>query len=147
MFPCYTCGDAAGQVTAAVNNLQTNNANYNTFWLDIEGGTQYWSATKSSNQNFFIGLVNQAKSMRQKIGVYTSSNDWSVIMGNTYTAGSTYPLWYPHYQSTPDPSFNDFVPFAGWYSPFMKQYIGDSTICSTGLDVNWLPAANFTESF
>jgi len=147
MFPCYSCGDPAGQVTSAVNNLQNNHVNYTAFWLDIEGGTQYWSATKSNNQNFFVGLVNQAKSMHQKIGVYTSSSEWNGIMGNSYTGGSAYPLWYPHYQAPPDPSFNDFVAFAGWSSPFMKQYAGDTTACSTGVDLNWLPTANFTESF
>ena len=47
------------------------------------------------------------------------------------------PLWYAHYDK--DPSFNDWKSFAGWTQPYMKQYNGDVTLCSTDVDTNWRP--------
>ena len=106
MFPCYDCGDAEGQVSDTVSYLQSNNAKYTAFWLDIEG-TQYWSTVKSNNQDFFNSLVSEAQKLGQTIGVYTSESQWNSIMGGSFTAGSKFPLWYPHYQIPADPSFDD----------------------------------------
>ena len=54
---------------------------------------------------------------------------------------SDLPLWYPHYQTPHDPSFDDFTPFGGWTKPTIKQFwdaeIGFS--CSVGTDMNWSP--------
>mmetsp|Transcript_4056 Transcript_4056/g.9985 ORF Transcript_4056/g.9985 Transcript_4056/m.9985 type:complete len:144 (-) Transcript_4056:357-788(-) len=36
-FPCYKCGNAAGQVKSAVDYLKSYNAKWGTTWLDIEG--------------------------------------------------------------------------------------------------------------
>lgn len=54
---------------------------------DIEGGTTYWSSSTTTNQNFFQGLVTEAKSLGMSFGVYTSSSQWSPIMGSSYTGG------------------------------------------------------------
>ncbi len=37
------------------------------------------------------------------------------------------------------PNFNDFVPFAGWSHPAIKQYAGDVGLCSFDVDANWYP--------
>ena len=162
MFPCYDCGDAEGQVSDTVSYLQSNNAKYTAFWLDIEG-TQYWSTVKSNNQDFFNSLVSEAQKLGQTIGVYTSESQWNSIMGGSFTAGSKFPLWYPHYQIPADPSFDDFSSFAGWTSPAMKvcffflfvclggadvalmqQYSGDDTDCSVNLDQNYALSLKYT---
>lgn len=109
--------------------------------MDIEGGSDYWSTNIFTNQNFFEGLVNACESYGLQTGVYTSASQWEPIMGDSYTGGSKFPLWYAHYDDTP--SFYDFEPFGGWNSPSIKQYDGDITICSTGLDVNWSPTLDF----
>ena len=51
------------------------------------------------------------------------------------------PLWYAHYQTPPDPSFDDFVPFAGWTKPYTKQYADtDGGLCvGNDADINWRP--------
>ena len=69
-----------------------------------------------------------------KVGIYTSQSQWSEIMGSS-TIGSSYPLWYPHYDNKA--SFSDFVPFAGWKKPAIKQYEGDTTECSISVDKDW----------
>lgn len=67
-------------------------------------------------------------------GIYTSSSQWSPIAGGS-TALSKYPLWYPHYDSSP--SFSDFKSFGGWTKPAIKQYVGDASFCSAGWDKNF----------
>jgi len=135
MFPCPTCGNPAGQVADCVNNLKQNGVTYGMLWFDIEG-SQYWM-DQGSNQAFFNGLVAQAQAMGVVIGVYTSDSQWSPIMGDGFTAGSAFPLWYADYDG--DPSFNDFSPFAGWGAPAMKQYNGDVGACGFDIDQNWYP--------
>lgn len=104
-------------------------------WLDIEG-PQYWSSSVSANRNFFNGLVSELEKEGQVIGVYTSQSQWIPIMGD-WAGGSKFPLWYAHYDGVK--SFGDFSPFAGWSKPNMKQYAGDATLCSAGVDLTWYP--------
>lgn len=103
-------------------------------WLDIEGAG-YWHADKNRNREFFNGLIRGIKSAGVKVGVYSSTYQWGSIMGNDFTAGSPYPLWYAHYDNTPN--FNDFRPFGGWTKPAIKQYAGDHTLCGVGVDKNF----------
>ena len=133
MFPCPSCGNCGGQVQTAVGALNNNTASYRMFWLDIEG-PQYWSDA-SSNQNCFQDMVSAASSAGLSLGVYTSASQWNPIMGSGYTGGSSYPLWYAHYDGAKD--FSDFQPFGGWSSPTMKQYDGDTTMCGAGVDLNY----------
>jgi len=135
IFPCPTCGDGAGQATAAIQYLQSYNAKWGTVWLDIEG-PQYWYSDTGSNQAFFNDLVSGAQSAGATVGVYTSESQWVPIMGD-WNGGSSFPLWYAHYDDYQ--SFNDFSAFGGWSSPSMKQFEGDATLCGLGVDVNWYP--------
>jgi len=121
-----------------ITNLNNCGAKYGMVWLDIEG-TQYWTTSTSTNQNFFQGLVSELKTLGKTIGVYTSQSQWSPIMGSSYTGGSSYPLWYAHYESPPQPNFNDFVAFGGWTKPAMKQFQGTTTTCSASVDLSWYP--------
>jgi len=135
IFPCPTCGDPAGQVAQFVNNLRQNGANFGMVWFDIEGPA-YWM-DQGSNQAFFNAMVSQAQSMGVNLGIYTSESQWSPIMGDGFTAGSAFPIWYAHYDG--DQSFDDWSPFAGWSSPAIKQYEGSGTSCGFGVDYNWYP--------
>ncbi len=42
---------------------------------------------------------------------------------------------YAHYDNSA--SFSDFSSFGGWKSPHVKQYAGDTTQCSMGVDKNY----------
>eukprot|EP00042_Codosiga_hollandica_P023982 m.98181 g.98181 ORF g.98181 m.98181 type:complete len:219 (+) comp51387_c0_seq2:3-659(+) len=145
MFPDPTGGDPAGQVDNMLSYLSSHgihqgssgSGTYGMVWLDIEG-PQYWSTSTSTNQQFFQSLVSELKAKGQNIGVYTSDSQWVPIFGSKYTGGSSLPLWYAHYDN--NPSFSDFTAFAGWTKPTMKQYNGNTNLCSTsGLDLDYHP--------
>lgn len=103
-------------------------------WLDIEGAN-YWLGDLNKNREFFNGLLRGVKNTGIKAGVYSSSYQWGQIMGNGFTAGSSLPLWYAHYDNKPN--FSDFKPFGGWTKPAIKQYLGDVNLCGVGVDKNW----------
>lgn len=137
IFPCPTCSkSAATQINELVNYLNANckSAWSGRIWLDIEG-TQYWLSSTTSNQNWYKSFVDACKSVA-RCGVYTSKSQWSAIFGSTsFSYGSSLPLWYAHYDNVPN--FSDFSAFGGWTVPHAKQYAGDTTQCSMGVDKNY----------
>jgi len=140
IFPCPKCSSTgSAQVAACVNNLKScASTSWSAFlWLDIED-TSYWTTNTTTNRNFFESMVSGCNSAGIRCGVYTSQSQWTPIMGS-YNGGSSMKLWYPRYQSPPQPNFNEFTPFGGWNTPFAKQYVGDTTLCGVGVDLNWTP--------
>lgn len=154
IFPCYSCGNAAGQMDETIDYLAANGvkmlkrgelrepdpknatklaATYGMLWIDVEG-TQYWSSSPSNNVAFLKDMVNRGNERGVTIGIYSSASQWNPIMGGNTEFGS-YPLWYPHYDYSP--SFSDFSPFGGWSSPSIKQYAGTTSICSASVDKNY----------
>eukprot|EP01125_Pyxidicula_operculata_P000356 TRINITY_DN10403_c0_g1_i1.p1 TRINITY_DN10403_c0_g1~~TRINITY_DN10403_c0_g1_i1.p1 ORF type:complete len:217 (-),score=29.04 TRINITY_DN10403_c0_g1_i1:51-701(-) len=134
MFPCFSCGDPAGQVTNAVKYLQSNSVNFTTFWFDIEGAGTYWGPDPTANAQFFDTMMQTGSSLGINMGVYANWNSWPSIMGS-YSSASSLPLWYPHYDGSTDCS--DFQSFNGWSSPTMKQYSESGNDCSlSGYDIN-----------
>jgi len=152
IFPCYSCGNPSGQIDATISCLQAHKlsfmpraereayngtepigATYGMLWLDIEG-TQYWSSSTSNNVNFVSSMVNQAAARGVHLGIYSSASQWNPIMGGS-TKFSYLPIWYAHYDN--NPSFSDFSSFGGWTKPAIKQYAGDATVCSSGVDKNY----------
>ena len=81
-------------------------------------------------------------------GVYSSIHMWTSYMAdertpNACAVAADLPLWYPHYQTPPDPSFSDFVEFGGWPKPAAKQFYDGLTpggMCGAGVDNNWAPS-------
>eukprot|EP01088_Endostelium_zonatum_P001209 TRINITY_DN11507_c0_g1_i1.p1 TRINITY_DN11507_c0_g1~~TRINITY_DN11507_c0_g1_i1.p1 ORF type:complete len:229 (+),score=50.44 TRINITY_DN11507_c0_g1_i1:44-688(+) len=136
MFPCYSCGNPAGQMLSLVNHLSNGGARYGTIWVDIEGPGTYWGSSTYENTQFIAGLLAEGASSGATIGVYTSKSQWIPITGGA-TIGSNAPLWYAAYDGVQ--GFGDFVPFGGWNSPAMKQYRGNVASCGTGIDENWYP--------
>jgi GH25 family lysozyme M1 (1,4-beta-N-acetylmuramidase) len=117
LFPCFSCGNPAGQVSTLFNYLKSNNVRYGQIWLDIEGPGVYWGSSQSANANFFAAMASEARSLGINLGVYTSASQWNPIMGS-YTGGSAFPLWYAHYDGVQ--SFADFAAFGGWTRPNIK---------------------------
>jgi GH25 family lysozyme M1 (1,4-beta-N-acetylmuramidase) len=138
MFPCPTCSKSAStQMSELVSYLKSNCASAwsGRVWLDIEG-SQYWTGSTSSNKSWYQNLVNSCSTYGVRCGVYSSYYQWQAIFGSTsYSYGSNLPLWYAHYDN--NPSFSDFSAFGGWSSPHTKQYAGDVTLCSAGVDKNY----------
>ena len=142
IFPCPTCSKSAQtQMNELVSSIKSCGSAFSgKIWLDIEG-TQYWSSSLSTNQAFYKGLVDACKSSGYPCGVYTSASQWNAIFGSSFVYGNNLPLWYPHYESTPNPSFSDFKSFGGWTAPYGKQYAANTVVCSVGVDLNYMPYA------
>ena len=70
-------------------------------------------------------------------GIYASYYMWESIMGTAKScpdvAGTQ--LWYAHYDNKQ--TFSDYAPFGGWTKPAIKQYKGDTTLCSFGVDLDY----------
>ncbi len=141
LFPQPTgTKSASTQMGELVNYLNANcKASWSgRVWLDIEG-TSYWSTSYSTNKNFYQALVDSCAAHGVRCGVYSSYYQWQSIFGSTsYCYGSSNPLWYAHYDN--NPSFSDFSTFGCWSTPHAKQYVGDATVCSMGVDKNYSPA-------
>jgi len=108
--------------------------NYGTIWLDIE--IYQWN-DQGSNQQFITSMINAGQSAGATLGIYTSLNNWSQIVGADWSGASSLPLWYAHYDN--NPSFGDFSPFGGWNTPAIKQYQGDDSSCGISIDDDWYP--------
>lgn len=134
MFPCPKCGNAAGQVNSLVSSIKNNGLNVGMIWLDVEG-TQYWLGNAAKNRAFFNSLLAAAAKSGKKIGIYSSKYMWTSLFGNGYTSGGNYPLWYAHYDGKAN--FSDFSAFGGFKKPAIKQYVGDTTVCGRGVDLNF----------
>lgn len=138
MFPCRG-KSAADQVSQMVSSL--GSSNYGQIWLDIEtnpsSGCSWTGYSGTSNCQFVTDLVNAVKSHGKVPGIYSSYYMWEDIMGSakSCTGLGSVSLWYAHYDNSK--SFSDFSSFGGWSKPNIKQYKGDTTLCSAGVDMDF----------
>ncbi|CAL6027029.1 Glycosyl_hydrolase family 25 protein [Hexamita inflata] len=108
----------------------------NMIWLDIENIDLFYP-TQAQNQQFIAAMLSEMSNMlgANRVGVYSNWNQWSQIVGSSWTGAQPHQLWYPHYDNWQ--SFDDFQPFGGWTRPSIKQYLGDNPECSTHVDRNF----------
>jgi hypothetical protein len=138
-FPCPTCSSsAASQVSTMVNYIRSNcgSAWSGRMWLDIEG-TEYWTNSYSTNQQWYKSLVDATVSQNIVTGVYTSKYQWGSIFGSydwSYNPAN-YWVWYAHYDN--NPSYSDWAAFGGWTVPNAKQWLGDQSFCGANIDYDW----------
>lgn len=140
MFPCR--GKSG---TAQVNDLfsHVSPSLYGTVWIDVEtnpsSGCSWSGHSAASNCDFVTEIVKAIQSHGKIAGIYASLSMWNSIMGSQHACSglSSHPLWYAHYDK--NPSFSDFTSFGGWTKPYMKQYVGDTTLCGAGVDYNYHP--------
>jgi hypothetical protein len=143
LFPCPKCATTGEQqVDELVDYMKKSfiDDKVKMVWLDIEQ-SKYWLSTTTKNRNFFNSMLKGAAKNNLAVGIYTSKSQWEPIMGrgNSFTAGSKYPLWYAHYDKVPDFksfSYSRIGGYGGWKKPHMKQYRGDTTLCSFSVDKN-----------
>jgi GH25 family lysozyme M1 (1,4-beta-N-acetylmuramidase) len=137
MFPCRG-KSATAQVDQMIAGIPSNL--YGTVWIDVETNPSAgcgWGSDHAGNCNFLTETINRIKSHGKAAGVYASRYMWQTIMGSftACTGPASQPLWYAHYDNSA--SFSDFQAFGGWTKPHMKQYQGDTTLCSAGVDKNF----------
>ncbi|GMT10159.1 hypothetical protein PFISCL1PPCAC_1456, partial [Pristionchus fissidentatus] len=123
LFPCFAdgCGNGTDQVTKAVSALRTAGAYYvGTLWLDIEKFK--WSDDIQANRVFIQQMIDTARTLKVKVGIYTERIWWSMIVGD-WKGGWELPLWWAHYDK--QAAIGNFHPFGGWTSPTLHQFSGD----------------------
>ena len=136
MFPCPSCGNAAGQAKELKDYITSNSVNVGLIWLDIEG-TQYWLGDTTSNRNFMNEMASALDTQfgADKWQIYANKYQWTSIFGE-WTDYSHKQLWWAYYDYTADLTAN-WVNFCGWTKPAIKQYQGtDSSMCSMSIDHN-----------
>jgi len=137
MFPCVG-QSAANQANGLVDALTAANVTYGKVWLDIESNPSPgcgWST--ATGCTFFTDLLASLRARGVTVGTYASQYEWSITVGSSCTAGTSTPLWYAHYDGSPN--FNDFTPFGGWTTPTAKQYSGTGSLCGFSIDEDWHP--------
>jgi len=130
IFPCFKCGDPKGQVIATVTALKT--VPYNELWIDVE--RHQWG-TKEANRAFLSAMFDEAPKHGKPVGIYTSSAEWSVVVGNDWTAGAKFKLWWARWDNKQ--TLDNFQPFAGWTSCYIKQYSDEVRKCNIEYDCNY----------
>jgi len=145
VYICPVC-DSPGTTlaTTLVNVINSNNLNINYIWLDIElcPPSTCWP-NAADGVTYLQEVVSAFAANGLKVGFYSSSGEWPQCVG-TSTAFAQYPLWYAHFDGVA--AFSDeagFATFGGWSGNtiVMKQYVGDTTACSIGVDLDYYPTS------
>lgn len=130
IFPCFKCGNPRGQVRTTVNALKGQP--YHWIWLDVE--RHRWGS-KEANRRFLAEMFDEAPKHGKPVGIYTSSAEWSRVVGNDWSAGAKFKLWWPRWNKKQ--TLRDFQPFAGWRSCYIKQYFNERKACNIEFDCNY----------
>jgi len=139
MFPCRS-QSATTQVNSMLSGL--SGSSYGMVWIDVEENPSSgcgWGTDYTSNCNYVASIASALKAKGVSVGIYSSQYEWELVMGSrgACTSLKSYPLWYAHYDN--NPSMSDFTNygFGGWTKANIKQYAGDKTLCSVGVDLNY----------
>ncbi len=153
LFPCSFV-DPVAQVKGMLGNLTAVGARFGRVWLDIESNADpacAWRSDKKANCAWLQTLVAAVNATGVPLGIYTSIHEYELLMSDTAegcqlcTGKLCPPLWYPHYETPPQPNFSDFSPFGGWTAPTVKQFDDKAGApplppdCGVGVDANWAP--------
>ncbi|GMR58921.1 hypothetical protein PMAYCL1PPCAC_29116, partial [Pristionchus mayeri] len=123
LFPCFAsgCGNGTDQVNKSVSALRAAGARIGTLWLDIEKFA--WKEDKEENRVFIQQMIDAARELRMKVGIYTERIWWAEIVGD-WTGGAELPLWWAHWNK--ETSMDHFHSFGGWTAPTLHQISGDT---------------------
>jgi hypothetical protein len=122
--PNVPTGQAEGQVNNFLNSFAGKP--YSIVWIMVEIGG--WTADQGSNLAFLTDLTNAFRLKSTPIGISTSTNDWSSLIGSSNTCCSNLPLRYNSIGSS-STNFSDFKPFGGWTIPLVKKYSDNVSVC------------------
>jgi len=154
MFPSGTSSGTGKQqaqaVLGAIKGIPVGRV-----WIDVEGAppAHSWSSSTSANSKLFTDIASTLTAGGAKVGVYTQGWQWAAIMGNSFTGGKQFPVWYAEYGQQKSTSGADgtcqftgaaqslasFKPFGGWTQAYAKQYNGNCNKCGCSIDVNFAP--------
>ena len=121
---------------------ETLGKKYGMVWVDVETNPSSgcgWSRTHAEHCQFLKEIVTELKNKGLNVGVYASNYMWQTVMGSQTACQEIASIaphyWYAHYDGVQ--SFSDFIQTGGWHKPDIKQYRGDVSACSMGIDQNF----------
>ncbi len=150
-FACNNCSNNQPQTVITAIKASLPAGFDGTLWIDVEPCNGCW-LSPDVNLKYIDTLAQTALSAGFKVGVYSSLNSWSGVVGSyeaTTPLIKSLKLWYAHYDF--NPSFNDtkYYQFGGFAPPVMKQYGNAGKECNLAHDYNWYPdphAEEFNDS-
>jgi hypothetical protein len=153
LVPCPTCSASpAEQITQLVDNINQNCNNAwsqpRRLWIDMNSHslwpTPWREAGWTKNRKWFEDLIDACVARKDlACGVLSSSFEWKYTLGDesySYQPATTLPLWY-NAEDSHVASFDDFVPFGGFKSPFAKQFYYYVNMCNISVVwQDWAPS-------
>jgi len=148
VYLCPECNTVATTMATTLSNaINSNGLKINYIWLDVElCPPQTCWANAATGVSYLQGVIQTFAAHGLKVGFYSSEGEWSETVANS-VAFAQYPLWYAHFDGVS--SFSDesgFGTFGGWSTNtiVMKQYVGCTTVCAIGVDLDYYPVAPST---
>ncbi|MCX4681270.1 hypothetical protein OG413_39425 [Streptomyces sp. NBC_01433] len=78
-FPCYSCGNGAGQARTLIDHSESNGVKYGRLWLAVEGPGTYWGSSVDANTAFIADYISTIRERDVPFGITTTSLDWDAI--------------------------------------------------------------------
>ena len=136
LTPCFSCGNPYKQYQDLSDYMEGclgSYARHIEVRLVVEG---LELGSKLDNQKFISDLVQTIHDYEGSCMILTSKYDWDNIVGEDFTQLSSICwVWYVHLDNYP--GFQDFVPFAGWKSPSLKQYSQNVQMCNLTVNLDY----------
>ena len=123
----FTPEEVANQVARALPTKFNG-----TVWLEVVNQQSRWSLNETDRIPYLSNLTKACKEHGLKPGVYSSADDWNIVMGNQGKSSdilNAVPVWYLN--SNGVESFDDFdyAGFGAWEKPQMKSFKNSAFIC------------------
>ncbi|CAI5450240.1 unnamed protein product [Caenorhabditis angaria] len=125
------------QVKSIATGVSENLIHADGLWIEVSQTASKWSADIAKNREFLHTLLNTANQLNfKKIGIFTSSDDWKMVTGNTLEFASMgLKLWY--YSGDSNGNFDDFVAFGGWKAADVKQTVLNQNVDGAKVNLDY----------
>jgi len=148
--PCPTCSASAADQLAVLTDFLKNGCDSSWshhLWLDLNSYS-YWPtpwqpAGYTLNQKWFESLVDACVATKDvSCGIQSCPDQWKYTLGSStysYAPAVALPLWYVSLNDVQ--SFDDFVKFGGFTTPYAKQFkkYSEGTCGTSVLYEDWAP--------
>uniref|UniRef100_A0A914Q055 Uncharacterized protein n=1 Tax=Panagrolaimus davidi TaxID=227884 RepID=A0A914Q055_9BILA len=138
IFPCLRngCPRPRDQIDAAIKRVQFEGAQIDMLWISVRQNE--WPADIAYNRLFIHELIKHAETMGVKVGIYTSRDNWDLIVGLEWNGAADKPLWYALFNG--EPNFESFTPFGGWKKPSIHHFkVTAPGPCDVEMNYSWYP--------
>jgi len=134
LFISSQCNYDSASIIAQVQQAFPGQQPKRTFWFDIEQCTGCWTDI-SDNMAYMTTATQEATSLGIEWGIFSSSTEWSQVMGNQDWKTGGY-LWYTDLDG--QENYNDGgYSFGGFTSASRKQYAGNVNLCNINVNLDW----------